>query len=137
MLKTICNRCGRSYQVGSKCSCRNERNRYYDKYQRNQDAKKIYNSSAWKSLVQICKAQCFGADVYVYAMTGRIIPARNGLVHHIVEVSEVPELAYDIDNLVYVGSASHKAIHDAYKNEKEKMQRILREAKERLMRAGG
>lgn len=88
-------------------------------------------------MVQICKAQCFGADVYVYAMTGRIIPARNGLVHHIVEVSEVPELAYDIDNLVYVGSASHKAIHDAYKNEKEKMQRILREAKERLMRAGG
>lgn len=88
-------------------------------------------------MVQICKAQCFGADVYVYAMTGRIMPARNGLVHHIVEVSEDMELAYDIDNLVYVGSASHKAIHDAYKKDKEKMQRILREARAKLMRAGG
>lgn len=41
---------------------------------------------------------------------GRITPAK--LVHHKLELSEYPELAFDDDNLVSVCQACHNKLHD-------------------------
>jgi len=42
----------------------------------------------------------------------RIVPGR--LCHHIYETDEAPDRRFDVNNLLYVSSKSHAAIHRIY-----------------------
>lgn len=114
MLATICGKCGKTHRIDKPCQCRAKNHKQYDKYKRNKTSRSIYNSNAWRKVTQLVKARCKGIDVYVFATSGRIIPAKNSICHHIEELTKAPELAYDVDNIVLVSAHSHKLIHDAY-----------------------
>lgn len=121
MLTKICSKCGTFYPANESCQCRSQRHKQYDMFQRNKESQAVYHSKQWPILTQMCKARCNGIDMYKLMTTGRVVLARNGLCHHIIEVTEDLRLAYDIDNLFYVGNGSHAEIHKIYnRSEKEK-----------------
>lgn len=134
MLATICGKCGKAHQIDKPCQCRAETQKQYDKYKRNKTSRSIYNSNAWRKVTQLVKARCKGIDVYVFATSGRIIPAKNSICHHIEELTNAPELAYDVDNIVLVSAHSHKLIHDAYdKGDEPRIKALLKKYLEKII----
>ena len=106
-----------------------ERNREYDRTQRNKEAKAFYNSTAWKKTRNAVLTRDNFIDVYLYVKENRIVPAT--LVHHIVELREDWSKRCTMSNLISVSEETHeRTIKTAYKNEetKAKMQRELRNA---------
>ncbi|MFD0768860.1 HNH endonuclease [Bacillus sp. CGMCC 1.60114] len=96
----------------------------YDKYQRNKEAKRFYNSDAWKrcrslALIRdnhLCQ-ECFKRDDITSAV----------MVHHIKEREDHPELSLVLDNLISLCNACHNKEHPekgSGKNKKKKKQRI-------------
>lgn len=85
-----------------------ESNRKYDKYKRNQETKRFYNSKQWnrcRELVLIrdrylCK-ECFRSN--------KITPA--DVVHHIKELADYPKLALTLSNLESLCHSCHNYIH--------------------------
>lgn len=92
-------------------------NRKYDKYKRNQDAKRFYNSKEWikcRELVLIrdrylCR-ECF--------RNNKVTPA--DVVHHIKELSDYPKLALMLSNLESLCHRCHNRIHGKEKGMQEK-----------------
>lgn len=127
MIKKICSRCGRTYDVGTQCSCKADRTDYYRKYDKEHPERhERYNSVEWKAVRQAVLARAHGMDEYVWATQHRVVVADT--VHHIEPVDENPALWLRMDNLIAVASATHNKIHSAYKRgDKEAMQRRLRE----------
>ena len=108
-----------------------ERNREYDRTQRDQKAKAFYNSKAWLITRQKILTRDNHIDVYIYATERRIVKAT--MVHHIVELREDPTKGLELDNLISLSEETHeKIIKKAYSNEetKVKMQKELRKALE-------
>lgn len=128
----ICSKCGKSYPANEPCDCRKQRHKQYDRYERNKDSAAVYHSKEWPILTQQCKARCNGLDMYKLMTTGRAVLARNGLSHHIIEVDEDKRLAYDLDNLIWVGTDSHAEIHKVY-NSSNKAKRELQDRMKRFM----
>jgi 5-methylcytosine-specific restriction enzyme A len=80
----------------------------YDKYKRNNVAKKFYNSAAWRK----CRELVLLRDNYFCQeclREGQVISA--DMVHHIKSFEDYPELALDIDNLVSLCYPCHNKEH--------------------------
>lgn len=144
-LKKYCARCGCNnlIDMGEQyCSkhkqTKTERNREYDKTQRNKDAKVFYNSAAWKKTRNAVLARDNCIDVYLYVKEKRIVPAT--LVHHIVELREDWSKRCTMSNLISVSEKTHEGIiKTAYKKDetKKKMQKELRNAMRLYKGLGG
>lgn len=90
------------YNGKSLCnSCANERQKKYNKYQRDEKADKFYHSVKWKRL-----------SLMVLARAGYKCAECGGLaceVHHIKDIRSNWELRFDIDNLMPLCTACHNA----------------------------
>ena len=103
-----------------------ERHKEYDQHCRNQEAKRFYNSAAWRDTRAKVLARDSGIDIYLYIMEGRIVPADT--VHHIIELAEDRSKRLDMDNLISISEATHSMISKAYKDmaKKKKLQQELK-----------
>lgn len=80
----------------------------YDKYKRNREAKRFYNSAAW----QRCRGVVLIRDNYLCQKClkqGKITTA--DMVHHIEDLQDAPEKALDLDNLVSLCNPCHNKEH--------------------------
>lgn len=92
----------------------------YDKYQRNKEAKRFYNSDAWKK----CRSLALIRDNYLCQeclKCGDITPAV--MVHHIKEREDHPELALVLDNLISLCNSCHNKEHPEKGGGKKKQKR--------------
>ena len=126
MLTTICGRCGRVIKQGGRCPCELERQREYDRDNRNRESAAFYHSKSWKLLQQAVASRAGYTDEYVKFYKGRVQPGR--IAHHIAPINERPELRLDGRNIIYVSDKTHQMIHAEYNKgikEKEEIQRQL------------
>lgn len=126
MLMRICSACGRQVRVGESCPCLKERQKSYDRDNRNKKAASLYHSRTWQLMQLAVKSRAQYIDEYVMYYEKRMTAGR--IAHHIIPVDERPDLALNPQNLVYVSDKTHKLIHDAYKKggkEKAAMQARL------------
>jgi 5-methylcytosine-specific restriction enzyme A len=93
---------------------RSQQRAYYDRRQRDREAKKFYNSAPWLSLRlsklredPLCQV-CLRTDRYVAASHA----------HHIVPIRVNPDLALDIDNLESLCHSCHSRHHASESNDK-------------------
>lgn len=137
-----CGRCGTRYETGQQCPrcaalvTQDNRIRYrqYDKYRRDKEAKKFYDSEEWK----ITRAYVLALDeldVYEYMTNGKEIPADT--VHHIIPYRDDNTKALDPDNLMSLSAASHAAVEALYKVDKQTEERKLREMLEKFRKLKG
>ncbi|GMQ56774.1 hypothetical protein AN1V17_11680 [Vallitalea sediminicola] len=113
-----CDECKVKYEF-----IRKDNMKVYDKYQRNKDSKRIYDSKEWKALTKLCKDRFQYIDVYQYYINNVIVYGE--ICHHIIEIVEDGSRIYDLDNLIYLSSATHNYIHGLYKRDKEATQSVL------------
>jgi len=142
MLYKTCSTCKEKYEYISKHSkCSNgcmdkdkkECNKNYDKFSRNKESASFYATSRWKKLTKLCANKFNGLDIYAYYIDGVI--TSGSLSHHIIELIEVKDKAYELDNLIWLSDSSHALVGVAYKNgEKTEMQELLKELIERYVR---
>ena len=132
MLMYICGHCGKSNPVGVRCSCRAksdaERNRRYDKQQRNHVRAAFYQSPGWERVRQAVKTRANGLDEYAYTEFHTI--SKGNTAHHIVPIADDPNHAFDMGNLIWVSSQMHRRIHATYDRSpdaKHALQNKLRE----------
>ncbi len=117
-----------------------ERQKAYDTYHRNQEAKAFYNSREWQYTRAAVLARDNNIDIYLYITEGRVIHADT--VHHIIELSEDYAKRCDMDNLISVSETTHNAIGVVYNDKKkkaymqEKLRECLREYKKRFVVQG-
>jgi 5-methylcytosine-specific restriction protein A len=100
-------------------------NQYYDKYKRNKEAKKFYNSAAWRK----CREYVLKRDNYLCQRClrrGVIEPA--DAVHHKEHLQDHLEKALDPENLESLCNACHNEEHP------EKGQKAKAEKKPRKVR---
>ncbi len=86
-----------------------EYDRYYNKYKRNKESQKFYESSAWKK----CRKVALIRDNYLCQdclKRKRITKA--DMVHHIVEVKEDKTKALELDNLRSLCNGCHERYHN-------------------------
>jgi len=102
---------------------RREAYKEYDKTQRNQDSKAIYNSSKWIRLREECKHKFKGVDIYSYYVLGNF--DYGSICHHIEEVTMNDSRVYDLNNLIYVTDMNHRKIHKLYEQDYEGTKRML------------
>lgn len=126
MLKKLC-KCGKIIPITEKqCEeCRRKYQKSYDRYSRSNQ--EVYKDKRWTVLRQLCRENAGGIDLYHLYKYKEIIPGT--LAHHIVEVSEDMERAFDIENLFWLSDRSHKEVHAIYergKDSKEELQKLLR-----------
>lgn len=126
MLTTICGRCGRVIKQGMQCPCEADRQREYDRDNRNRESASFYHSKSWKLLQKAVAARAGFQDEYLKYYKARITQGR--IAHHIAPVDERPDLRLDGRNIIYVSDKTHQLIHAEYNKgakEKEEMQRRL------------
>jgi 5-methylcytosine-specific restriction protein A len=90
---------------------------YYDKYKRDKEAKRFYNSDAWKK----CRPIILTRDRYLCQeclRKGILTPANT--VHHIKHYKEHPELALDPNNLEVICDSCHNKEHPEKGKKKKK-----------------
>lgn len=81
---------------------------YYNKYKRNKEAKKFYNSVAWKKV----RTMALIRDNYLCQECMRkkkIKPA--DMVHHIKELEDYPDLGLVLENLESLCNPCHNGEH--------------------------
>lgn len=118
--RKICNKHGfyDAIENASCPKCKKQSNKTYDSTMRSKDRAKIYNSKKWKVVRE-------KAIIRDNMMCQECL--RNGIhtqgkeVDHIIELSDRPDLAYDLDNLEYLCVPCHRK-----KTEKEKNKRANR-----------
>lgn len=88
---------------------------------------KIYNTTKWKKLRNYILEEYNNIDLFSYYVIGKVSIANN--VHHIVEICDKQDIAYDWDNLIPLGEYTHKKIvHKIYKYNidiKKELQQML------------
>lgn len=98
---------------------------YYDKYKRNADAKRFYDSKAWKQVRQAALQRdnytcqvCWSKGKYTAGNT----------VHHIIELLDDWSLALVLENLQTVCDSCHAEKHPEklLKNKKEKKKKSFK-----------
>jgi hypothetical protein len=125
MLTTICGRCGRVIRQGERCKCEADRQREYDRDNRNRESASFYHSKSWKLLQQAVASRAGYTDEYLRYYKGRIQQGR--IAHHIAPVDERPDLRLDGRNIIYVSDKTHQMIHAEYgKGEREKREMMMR-----------
>lgn len=126
MLMRKCPRCGKVIKQGDPCCSVSEKNKEYDRFHRNKESRAVYKDKRWEVARKQCREKANDIDLFYLYKNKKI--KKGTLAHHIVEVTEDKEKAYDVNNLVWLTEASHAAIHKAYnisRLEKIKMQKLL------------
>lgn len=85
---------------------------------------KIYKTARWQELRADILDDYNNICLWSLYVDGDVVVADT--VHHIVEVSASPYLAFEKENLIPVEFYTHKAIHELYKKDKKQIQRLLR-----------
>ncbi|MBY3623723.1 HNH endonuclease [Acinetobacter sp. CUI P1] len=89
-------------------SSRRDQNRYYDRYKRNKGSKAFYRSTAWET----ARVQALIRDNYLCQhciKRKRLTPA--DMVHHIKPLSDYPDLALVLENLLSLCNSCHNKEH--------------------------
>lgn len=134
MLMRICGVCGRQVKVGETCPCMKDRQKAYDRDNRNKKSASLYHSRQWQLLQLAVKSRANFLDEYIMYYEKRMTAGR--IAHHIIPVDERPDLAFNPQNLIYVSDKTHKMIHDAYrKGGKEKAAMQAKLARIRIKKA--
>lgn len=83
------------------------RHQLYNKYKRDQDAKRFYNSKAW----EVVRTLALNRDYYLCqeCMKNKSIVVYD-VVHHIKSRKDYPELALTLENLISLCHACHNKI---------------------------
>lgn len=119
-----CNFCHKRLDIGEKCSCRSV------KRHKQKKTDEVYIESHWLKLREKCISNCFGIDVFAYYNDNQI---RFGFtVHHIYPVEKFPELAYELDNLIYLTEQNHRIVHNMMKRDFEGTVKMLKEYRRRF-----
>jgi 5-methylcytosine-specific restriction enzyme A len=104
---------------------------YYDKYKRNKEAKKFYNSAAWRK----CREYVLKRDNYLCQRCLRkgILRAAD-VVHHKEHLEDNPEKALNPENLESLCHACHNEEHPE-KGKKQKQKENEKTRKIRVIKA--
>jgi hypothetical protein len=113
-----CEDCEKKYKVN-----KTEANRIYDKECRDKDSAAIYHSKQWERITDQCKARFKGLDIYSYYVLGKV--EYGNICHHIIEVKDDKDRAYDLENIIYLSSSNHNIIHGLYKTDYEGTKKML------------
>jgi 5-methylcytosine-specific restriction endonuclease McrA len=84
------------------------RHQEYDRRQRDPDAKRFYNSTAWREC-RALKLRANPACEVCYRDRRAVVRATH--VHHVEELSEVPDKALDLSNLQALCGPCHSRLH--------------------------
>ena len=104
--------------VQSVITVTNSNHQLYDKHQRDKEAKRFYNSAAWKK----CRELVLKRDNYLCVeclKAKKISPA--DMVHHIEELKDQPSKALDEDNLVSLCNPCHNQEHGLVKKKENEL----------------
>ena len=127
----VCNRCRARYPRGGKCPngcfgrAKKERNRLYDREERDNKYSRFYQSAEWKRVRDKARYDCNGLDVFAYVLNKEWKHGR--IVHHIVEIKEDWSKRLDEDNLILLADDTHEQIHQMYRDNRERTQELLRD----------
>ena len=92
----------------------------------------FYNSKEWKAARDMAKVRDEETDAWAYLKEGIVQPGN--VVHHIISISERPDLRCALSNLITVSAVSHREIEKIYnKGDKAKIQAILQAEVDRRM----
>lgn len=146
----ICGYCGKKYQYGSECPCNGKKKHIseYDRYQRNPEARTLYNCKQWKMTTDTVKGMYCGMCIMCLLgedrdseiqskVQGKIVPYN--VVHHIVPI-DTPDgwnKRLSINDCVCLCHECHAKVHAAYNKtdrDRTKMQDKLYEMIERYKR---
>ncbi|MEK4993289.1 HNH endonuclease [Paenibacillus sp. FSL H7-0918] len=89
-------------------SSRRDQNRYYDRFKRDKGSKAFYRSTAWER----AREQALIRDNHLCQhciKRKRLTPA--DMVHHIKPLSEYPDLALVLENLLSLCNSCHNKEH--------------------------
>ncbi|NFT93948.1 hypothetical protein FDF86_16600 [Clostridium botulinum] len=127
MGKVSCPVCGHIHDRNYECSAKKQRQKEKSKRDRSRLDSKIYNSSKWKKLRDNVMDEYINIDLFSYYVFSKVEVAET--VHHIVEICECEDLAYDEDNLIPLSNYTHRSIvHKLYKTKcKSEIQQLLRD----------
>lgn len=119
-LMKLC-RCGKVISYGQsyceKCTAiiekqKQDRNKNYDKNQRDKEATAFYHSSAWERLRVDVIGVFNGLDIYSLLVNNCIVPA--DIVHHIISIKQDMSRSLDKSNLIPISSSIHNMIEAEY-----------------------
>ncbi|PWA08648.1 endonuclease [Pueribacillus theae] len=90
---------------------------HYDKYKRDQEARSFYKSKKWRQCreVILCRDNFLCVD---HLKKNQVVAAQ--MVHHIKELRDYPELAFEPSNLVSLCLSCHEKRHPDRGKRKEK-----------------
>lgn len=117
-----CGRCNKRIPSGSRCDCLKIRHKEYDRFARDRESKKFYDSVAWKKVREYVLAGD-GLDVFLYMTTGQVVAA--DMVHHIVPLRDNRDMGLSVSNLISLSSSTHGVVEQMYKEDKDGAIRML------------
>ena len=103
--------------------------RYYNKYQRDKEVQKFYESKAWRRVRNKAMDRYNGLDIYSLFILQKIEFADQ--VHHIEELKESPNKRLMMDNLIPLTIENHNKIDGMYNDNKKATQLLLKTLKKR------
>lgn len=111
--KISCPICGRVHDKSYLCEAKKKRQQERSKENSKRVDTKIYNSNKWKRLRDNILEEYNNIDLFSYYVEGRVVVA--DCVHHIVEICDNQDMAYDWDNLMPLSLHKHRRIvHKIY-----------------------
>lgn len=119
LIKTTCKYCG-IVQKPHRCPYSNG---IINQKEKERSDKKIYRTGRWNDVRNIIMKKYNHMCLWNLYVNGKIVEANT--VHHIVEVLSDDSLAYDESNLIPLGYYAHIYIHELYKVNKQKVQKLL------------
>lgn len=127
MSKVSCQICGKVHDRNYICEAKIKKQIEKSKSNSKRTDAKIYNTTKWKKLRDNILQEYNTIDLFSYYVIGKIDIADN--VHHIVEICDNQDIAYDWDNLIPLREYTHKKIvHKIYKYNieiKKELQQML------------
>ncbi|AIQ69547.1 hypothetical protein PGRAT_19345 [Paenibacillus graminis] len=93
-----------------------DQDRYYDRYKRDKTSRSFYKSTAWER----AREQALIRDNHLCQhcmMRHRLTLA--DMVHHIKPISEYPDLALVLENLLCLCNSCHNKVHGVGEGERE------------------
>lgn len=130
---TRCGSCGKKIPIGTRCECRKERYKRYDKAIRNNKQNKtytqFYNSKSWKKMSSNVKSKHNGLCL-VCLLEYQLIKFAD-VVHHIETLRENWDKRLCEDNLIPLCHGCHNRIDhiNCPEEEKEQLKQLLKDYK--------
>lgn len=129
-LYKLCSRCKKVIELGStyceECDriVKSNQNKRYNKYFRNKDSQRFYNSKGWRRVINDIKQRDKG--LCIVCLNNNKIKYKD-IIHHIVPLEEdSKELSLKHSNLISVCLSCHNTIHNIY-NTDDNSKKILQD----------